>query len=275
MYPQMVVRQKDVQAEYRLKDSNILGNFLILKSSYELYGKSRPTHKGDPLWVKGLPDVFNHQEMSGTDDPDYIPLTENLQHWFLFLNITRFKGVKWTKKQYYEWFNTGSAEVVWAAKELSRALADDRSHTNKWGMNNAKNFLTKETNREGLPQFMKIITGWCRLKLYNGKLELRNVAGVGRCVAFHAIDASQDVWQFNSWEHLDRMDEPMVTAREVVPDAKGAPKILRDDLHLGYGNFGNKLIFPKLLLGSDKSYVYYDWTRLPYPGETLEKQWKS
>lgn len=259
-----------VVAEY--KKAHPLKGFLVVKSSYDLYKKSRPTHKKDPLWVTGLPDVWNHQEMSGTPAPDYITMTEDIQHWFLYLNITRFKNVRWTKSEYFKWFEAGGKEVEWAAQELSRALKDDRSHTNKWGMNNAKNYLTKETNREGLPQFMKIITGWARLKLYNGKLEFRNVAGVGKCVAFHAVNASKDLWQYNSHDHYYLLDEPFVTSREIRTTPKSQPYIHRDYLHHDYGNFSGKLVFPYILPNSDKSFYLYDWTRQPKENEVWEKE---
>ncbi len=255
------------------KKTNSLEGFLVVKNSMEVFsGKSRPTHKGDPLWVTGLPDVWNHQEMSGTSAPDYITMTEDIQHWFLYLNITRYKGVKWTKAEYFSWFEAGGPEVEWAARELTRACAADRSHHNKWGMNNCKNYLTKELNRDGLPQYMKIITGGARIKLYNGKLELRNVAGVGRCVAFHAISAKSDLWQFNSTDHDYMLDEPFVTAREVSTSPKGEPYIVRDGLTYDYGNFGGKLVFPYLLPEDDKSFYLYEWTRPLLPGETLEKK---
>ena len=240
--------------------------FLIHKSTWDEVKKSRPTLNKAPLLrpgtdkiLAGLPDVYRYRGIQGNKEAEYIELTQDRQHYLLYINITRYKNVRWSKAEYYEWFNRGGGDVVWAARQLTGALAHDRSHTNFMGMDNCANYLLGEM-REGLPKFAKIITGRARLFLYDGKREVKTIPGIGACVAFHAINASQDLWQWNWWDNPELFDEPCITGREVLFDSKGSPYINRDDLHYPYTTFGGKLIFPKWLPNSDKAFVLEDLT---------------
>lgn len=239
--------------------------FLIHKSTWDEVKKSRPTLNKAPLLrpgtdkiLAGLPDVYRYRGIQGNKEAEYIELTQDRQHYLLYINITRYKNVRWSKAEYYDWFNNGG-DVVWAARQLTGALAHDRSHTNFMGMDNCANYLLGEM-REGLPKFAKIITGRARLFLYDGKREIKTIPGIGACVAFHAINASQDLWRWNWWNNPELFDEPCITGREVLFDSKGSPFINRDDLHYPYTTFGGKLIFPKWLPNSDKAFVLEDLT---------------
>lgn len=229
-------------------------------AQYNFTGKSRPTLNKAPLLrpngkiLAGLPDVYRYRGIKGNTEPEYIELSKDRQHYLLYLNITKYKNVKWTKAEYEAWFNSQTEEVKWAAKQMSSALTFDRSHTNFLGIDNTYNYLTGE-EREGLPKFAKIVTGRARLKLYNGKRELRNIAGVGTCIAFHCINASQDLWQWNWWENPELFDRPCITGREVKFTSQGSPYIVRDDLHYPYDDFGGLLIFPLWLPNTDKGFV--------------------
>lgn len=228
---------------------------------------SRPTQNKAPLLrpgtdkiLAGLPDVYRYRGIKGNTEPEHIELNQDRQHYLLFLNITRYKNVRWTKAEYSAWFYSQSPEVKWAARELTGALTHDRSHTNALGMDNCRNYLTGE-ERDGLPKYSKIITGRARLFLYNGVREIKTIAGVGRCIAFQCIDASRDVWRWNWWDYPELFDEPCITGREVRFDHKdNHPYIFRDDLHYPYGIFSGRLIFPKWLPNSDKGFVLEELT---------------
>lgn len=250
--------------------------YLIHKSTWDEVRKSRPTLNNSPLLrpgtdkiLAGLPDVYRYRGINGNKEAEYIDLTKDRQHYLLYLNITRYKRVQWTKAEYEAWFNKGGAEVIWAAKQMTSALTHDRSHTNFLGIDNTYNYLTGE-EREGLPKFAKIITGWARLRLYNGKREIKNIPGVGACIAFHCIDASQDLWRWNWWNNPELFDRPCITGREVRFE-KGAPYIFRDDLHYPYDDFGGSLIFPLWLPNSDKGFVLETLTREPRAEEGIWK----
>lgn len=223
-------------------------------------GKSRPTLNKAPLLRKdgsilaGLPDVYRYRGINGNTEPEYIDLTRDHQHYLLYQNITKYKQVQWSESEYEAWFNGGGVEVTWAAKQMSSALTHDRSHTNFLGIDNTYNYLTGE-ERDGLPKFSKILTGRARLKLYNGRREIKNIPGVGACIAFHAINASQDLWRWNWWDNPELFDRPCITGREVRFTSKGSPYIFRDDLHYPYDDFGGSLIFPLWLPNTDKGFV--------------------
>lgn len=266
------------QVEYKLAPALVRGAYVVHKSTWDEVRKSRPTLNGAPLLrpgtnkvLAGLPDVYRYRGAQGNKEPEYIELTQDRQHYLLYLNITKYKNARWTKQQYFQWFNSQTAEVKWAAKQMSSALTFDRSHTNFLGIDNTKNYLMGELDREGLPKFSKIITGRARLKLYNGQREIRSIPGVGACIAFHAIDASKDLWKWNWWENPELFDRPCITGREVRFDAKSAPYIHRDDLHYSYDDFNGSLIFPLWLPNSDKGFVLETLTRPLLVWESLDK----
>ncbi len=263
------------QVEYKLAPT--LGAFVVHDSTWDEVRKSRPTLNGAPLLrpgtdkiLAGLPDVYRYRGELGNKEPEYIELTKERQHYLLYINVTKYKNVRWTKEQYYQWFNTGVG-VSGFAQSLTGDLTHDRSHTNFMGMDNCKNYLTGETNREGLPKFSKILTGRARLRLYNDKREIKTIPGVGACIAFHAINASQDLWRWNWWNNPELFDRPCITGRDVRFDSKGKPYIYRDDLHYPYGTFKGGLIFPLWLPNSDKGFVLETLTRPLLDWESLDK----
>jgi len=274
-YPELVTRFGDTLVEYRVAPKE--SPFVVYFSTWDEVRKSRPTLNNAPLLRPGtekllarLPDVYRYRGIGGNKEPEYIDLTQDRQHYLLYINITKYLGVRWTKDQYYQWFNFGSELVVWAARQLTGALTHDRSHTNFMGMDNCYNYLLKEA-RDGLPKYSKILTGRARLKLYNGKREIKSIPGVGACIAFHAINASADLWRWNWWDNPELFDRPCITGREVRFDEKdGHPFIWRDDLHYPYTTFGGGLIFPLWLPNSDKGFVLEALTR-PMLLENMDK----
>lgn len=266
----MLAKYGSKTAEYR----RVEAAYVVHKSTWDEKGMSRATLNDAPLIrpgsnkvLAGLPDVYRYRGINGNKESEFIDLTQDRQHWLLHQNITRYKRVQWTKAEYFAWFNSASPEVNWAARQLTGALTRDRSHSNFLGMDNCKNYLTGEIDRDGLPKMMKILTGWARLRLYEDGREIWNIAGVGRCIAFHAINASLDLWSVNWWTSPWLFDRPCITGREVRFDAKGSPYIHRDDLHYPYEFFGGSLIFPIWLPNTDKGFVLETLTRAPKAGE--------
>jgi hypothetical protein len=251
--------------------------YIVHKSTWDELKKSRPTKNGAPLIrpgtnkiLAGLPDVYRYRGINGNTEPEHIELTFDRQHYLLYLNITKYKNVRWHKSEYFAWFNLQNAEVTWAANQMSSALTHDRSHTNFQGIDTCQNFLTGELDRDGLPKFSKILTGRARLKLYNGIREIKNIPGVGACIAFQAINASADLWRWNWWDNPELFDRPCITGRDVRFDSKGSPYIYRDDLHYPYDDFDGRLIFPFWLPNSDKGFVLESLT-YPLGGQSLDK----
>lgn len=274
-YPELQTRFGDTLVEYKVAPQEL--PFVVHLSTYDEVKKSRPTLNNAPLLrpgtnkiLAGLPDVYRYRGIAGNKEPEYIELTKDRQHYLLYINVTRYLNVRWSKDEYYKWFNAG-VNVSGYAQTLTGTLTHDRSHTNFMGMDNCHNYLLGN-DLDGLPKFSKILTGRARLKLYNGKREIKTIPGVGMCIAFHCIDASRDLWQWNWWDHPELFDEPCITGREVRFDKKdGHPFIWRDDLHYPYGAFGNKLIFPMWLPNSNKGFVLESLTRPLLPFESMSK----
>lgn len=258
-----------------------IAGMLILKSSWDFYGKSRPTYNGAPLkrpngtYLAGLPDVWNITEENPNGHPSTIVMTEDRQHYLLFVNLCYFTGKVWTKDEYFAWFDDrGTPEkkefVEWMVNELTGAMTDDRSHNNRDGMNNRHNYLNNTNTDQGEPLFAKLITGRARLKLPSGAEIIRNIPPHGPCIGFECIDASGDIWKYNPIERMDLFDEPCITGRQIA-ESKGGPYIVRDDLHYPYGNFNNKLVFPKWLPRSNIAFVPVGQTRPMEKRELLNK----
>jgi len=273
----MIATFENTRVEYEPYVPMFDTGYIFHDSTWDEVRMSRPTQNNSPLLrpgtdkiLAGLPDVYRYRGIQGNKEPEHIELNSDRQHYLLYLNITKYKNVHWTKTEYYDWFAPKSPEVKWAARELTGALTHDRSHTNALGMDNCYNYLTGE-EREGLPKFSKILTGRARLKLYNGVREIKTIPGVGACIAFHAINASQDLWRWNWWDNPELFDRPCITGRDVRFDAKGTPYIYRDDLHYPYGHFSGRLIFPLWLPNTDKGFVLETLTRPLLNWESLDK----
>jgi len=247
-----------------LSDGSVLtrtpasGQFLQVKSSWDFYTKSRPTHNNNPLgvgrpddtvstWIHGLPDVWRVRAESlkiGSQlKPDAIELNSDKQHWLLKIQWDFVTQVAHTKAEYMAW--TKTSQFLPMARELTSACTKYRSHTNGYGMDNMANYLLGERLDMGLPKFAQLVTGRFTGKavLENSKPKVRNLAPEGQCVAVECIDSTTDIWQYSPITHWWLFDMPLITAREVQAGKEGL-SILRDFLHLPYPQFSNLLVFP-------------------------------
>ena len=254
--------------------------FLSIVSSWGYYNKSRPTQNNVPLslgrdfdtqteWIYGLPDPWRVRPRSltystGVKKPESIELDYDKQHWLLKIQLDYQSGANLPKDKYFQWFNTDSEQKRRMVKELTSALADDRSHTNFHGMNNRRNYLTNERMSEGLPKFAQLVTGRYIGKpvMENGKPIERGLAPDGVCSGFECIKATSDLWQYSpsNPDHKHLFDLPAITGRKIAVD-KGGLRIVRDDLLTPYPQFGDKLVFPAWLLDDTIMWIPKSQTR--------------
>lgn len=229
-----------------------------VKSSFEFYGMSRPTYNEWPhnliRHVGGLPDVWRISEKSQVGQPENIPLTEDRQHWLLKINLEAYTNTAYTKEEYFNWFEKNPELALYLSRQLTTALTSYRSHTNKFGMDNMWNYLLKENIGNDVPKFAKLITGWACLKLLmeEGKPKTRYVYGK-TSYAFECINASQDVWRYSPLSHPWLFDQPLVTGRTFRWE--GAWAIDRDNVHIPYGQFDDKLVFPIWMPAVNEAYI--------------------
>lgn len=257
-----------------LSDGSVLtrsqssNTYIRVKSSWDFYGKSRPTHNSNPLgvgrpdgqsqWIHGLPDVWRvrveNLKVGANIKPDTIELDSDKQNWLLKIQLDFLTQRVHTKAEYFEWI--GSTKFQSMAKDLTSACTKYRSHTNGHGMDNMANFLLGERLDMGLPKFAQLVTGRFtgRAVLENGKLKIRNLSPEGQCVAVECINSKVDIWQYSPVTHWWLFDMPLITAREVQAGKDGL-SILRDNLHLPYPQFSNLLVFPIWTYQDDVAWI--------------------
>jgi hypothetical protein len=230
-------------------------DFARVKSTYDLHKMSRPTYnewqKGLNVQSKttGLPDVYRMLHRDPSNAAESVELDADKQHWLLKIQYDISRNKNHTKAEYQNWYNLRTAEVTWMINQLTSSMTSYRSHTNKMGMDNMRNYLTGENMDKGLPKWAKLLTGWACVKVIkeDGKPRIRPITVYGDCVEFEAINAKSDYWQYSPVTHRHLFDAPLTTARILNIPTTGAATIIRDDLHIPYGQFNNRLLFPLLM----------------------------
>ncbi len=233
----------------------------VVKSSHDFYGMDRVSWnevnngKIPPAKdVSGLPDAWRFAERDSFDKPEFIELDENLQHWLLRSQLEMWKGRRYTKAEYFVWWEDGASAVErdWLVNELTGALTSDRYSVNYVGMDNGANYLKGERTDGQKPKWIKIMSGWACLLLsmeIDGVTpKIRNVGG-NPCYGFPCIDASQDVWLHSPLDPAERHlwdRNPMITGRILAID-KGGLYIVRNDIHIPFPQVNELLTFPIML----------------------------
>jgi hypothetical protein len=225
---------------------------LQVKSSWDFYGRSRPTHlekteEALPFRpsVTGLPDVWRIRPQTMTGKPDFVSLDANKQHYICKINLEMQWGRYVSKDEYYSWFNSNGQGKAAMLSWMEGGFNHYRAYTNFFGMDNMANHLTGERLNMDNPKFAHLITGRAVMKpvLENGGLTKRNLMSGVPFVAFECIRASDDVWQYSPFTHRWLFEQPLSTGRQIGYDKSGA-YIVRDDLHIPFPQFGGKMIVP-------------------------------
>lgn len=234
-----------------------------VKSTYDLHKMSRPTYNeylkgiGVQAKVTGLPDVYRMLHRDPNNAIEAFELDADKQHWLLKIQYDVSRNKNHTKAEYQNWYNLRTAEVTWMINQLTSSMTSYRSHTNKLGMDNMRNYLTGENMDKDLPKWAKLLTGWACVKVImeNGKPRIRPISTYGDCVEFETINAQSDYWQYSPITHPHLFDKPLTTARILHIPATGAASIVRDDLHIPYGQFNNRLVFPVWMPDTDTAWI--------------------
>jgi hypothetical protein len=214
--------------------------------------------------VGGLPDVWRISPLSlkfpdGRAKPDTIILDEDKQHYLLASAVAYYRGYKFeSREDYYDWFRTAP---VWYAEQMTSATTKYRSHTNKMGLDNRRNYLLKINMDLDLPKFGQLITGWASLNpiLQNGELKVRNIFGI-KCVAFECINANEDYWRYNPIDHPHLFDVPLITGRYTEGGVVKLP--LRDNIHIPYPQFSGRFVFPMWMPFDSEAYIPVEQVRM-------------
>jgi len=254
-------------AEYRQS------SFVRVKDSIELYGVDRQTYNEKQLGsfkpsIDSVPDVWRYNPANGAGKPDFVSMTEDIQHWIFRVNVERYMGTRFaTDTDYREWWSklvkTGAKKSVFI-EWWNQLFAGDRSHTNRAGVDTCRNYITGENMTADFPKFSNVVTGRFVGKLADGSP--RNVSGA-LCRPLHCISAKEDYKQYHPFTHPHLFDQPIVTGRTLVQDKSGW-------VNQGYWwrvfyHFGKKVVLP-FILPAD-TVAWYPADRLINGGIPLRK----
>lgn len=244
--------------------------YFEVKSTWDMHRKSRPTYNeykaGKPINIKalGLPDVYrlyirNLKFSDGKNKPDFVKLDYDHAFYLVKINAEMQENrIFPSRVEFFSWWNSLSNSTRdYYAKQLTSACTDYRSHTNKFGLNNMYNPITGERAGYDNAKFAMLVTGRFIGKpiLENGNVKQRYISGVGSCVAFECINASQDYWRYSPLREWWLFDRPLSTAREIGKYPSGGLYLIRDDKHEFYAQFGEKLVFPFWLPYDSEAYI--------------------
>lgn len=264
----MLAKFGDTTVEYRLRDSV----YARVMNSIEVYGMDRQTWNEEGSLVPrfdSVPDVWRINPDKGGGKPDFVYMTEDIQHWIFRINTERFMGYRFKSEvEYRDWWRklskSGTNKSVFI-QWWQQLFKGDRSHTNRAGVDTCWDFIGENNQGAQLPKFSNLVTGD-----YVGKVVQstpRNVLGVPY-IAFECINVSKkDYRNYHPFTHPHLFDQPIVTGRTLVKD-KGGWTITGYWKRI-FHHFDKKVVLP-VMLPMD-SEAWYPFGQVQYGGVPLGK----
>ena len=247
----------DVQVEYQAVPAR---PFVRLKDSIELYGMDRQTYteaqneKPVAVEVEGVPDVWR---ILGRRSPDFVSMTEEIQHWIFRFNVECYMGRKFpTELDYRTWWKAlgrNSTFIAW----FTSMFTSDRSHTNRRGFGerfgpSAANYIAGKDLQNEPPKFQRIVTGRWVGELASAKVEY--FSGVP-CLPVKVINIARGNFRdYHPMDNPEYFDQPLITGRTIVTD-KGGPRIVLPYWRRPYGQFANQAVYPVMLANEDAAWI--------------------
>lgn len=204
----------------------VASRFARILDSIEVYGVDRRTYiereNGSALTasVTYLPDVWRFNPEVTGDKPDFIAMTERVQHWIFRCNVERVLNYRLSDLAYKAFWRdqlyrykrdraNGSAYITW----WNQLFKGDRSHTNFAGVNTRTNYIAEENmSIADLPKLSNVVTG-----RFVGKVVDQSQDEVG----FECVNMSGDFEQYHPFTHPHLFDQPIVTGRDLLTDKSG------------------------------------------------------
>ena len=251
------------------------GVFVVIKTSQEVYGVSRPTHNGAVKRFLALPDMWaitpeNQKLPNGKPKPHYLVMTEDFCHWLFRLNVERHKRKKFESEQAYrDWHtiarNKNSPEHQYIRWWVS-LMKGDRSHTNRYGSDTNYDPISGENEGRELMRYFQVVTGRGVLKLVKNR---------GDKFGVEVINMSKgDYRNYHPDTHWWLFDQPIMTGRKQIgTDNKGSP-IWDENLIVQFPQFEpTRPIMPVILPYDSVGWVTSEYARLlgdePMPSKSV------
>lgn len=222
---------------------------VTIMDSLLLYGISRPTFNerafNKPIMedVRTLPDVWRINPAASAGKPDFVSMTEDIQHWIFRINVEVLQGYLFQSENEYRAFWKSLPPTHQLIKWFTSIFKGDRSHTNKAGSDTHRNYISGGNPSAEPMKFFQIVTG-----LWVGELEsdrIQNVQGE-KCLPLRVINISErDYRNYHPFTHPHLFDQPLLTGRDIIKD-KGGLKIIRE-FRESYSQFNRHAVLPVML----------------------------
>jgi len=189
----------------------------VVKTSYEVYGISRMTMNDSGNWQQlAVPDVWRHNPTVINDKPQFVSMDEKFQHWLFRWNVEKHLRERFTSHDAYMTYWKSLPSNHQYIRWFTTLLDSKRVVTNKMGLDNCANFISKERLDWDLPKYSNVITARWVAKIMD--LQTREIRQDGECISLECINHSQGIDHINPYDHPHLFFEPVQSGRRKNAD---------------------------------------------------------
>lgn len=226
----LVASYSEVDVLYQVVDKP----YARVKTSLEVYKKDRLSYNeeqhGKPIkpTAPDAPDAWRHNPTNPSNKPDFVFMTEDIQHWIFRMNLENLMGRMFAFEEEYRDYWKGQLSLYKANRESGSQLISwwnslfkgDRYATNSAGVEARKNYIAQENLNEDFPKFSNVVSGDF-VGVLNDPERVSFVAGV-KCRPFKCINISKgDYRNYHPFTTPEYFDQPAVSGRSLYYDKAG------------------------------------------------------
>lgn len=184
------------------------GRFLVVKTTQEVSGVSRPTREGKQEATLALPDTWDVNPEDTRGKPNFVRMTEEFCHWLFRWNVEKWYRVRFpTESAYKLWFDS-KPKTDYLITSWKSLMKGDRAFTNRFGSETCHDYIsTNKTDDKEDMRLFNLTTGRAVFEIVKERSDKFGVA----CINF-----SQGFKQFNPYDHPQYFYEPIQTGRELI-----------------------------------------------------------
>lgn len=196
------------KAEYKKASKFRDGRFLVVKTSQEVYGVSRPTYENKQEATLALPDTWDLNPEDTRGKPHFITMTQAFCHWLFRWNVEKWLRTRFQSEQAYKsWFDAQPKDS-YLIRSWKSLMKGDRAFTNRYGSDTNHDYIStnKIDDKEDMRLF-NLVTGRAVFKIIKERTDKFGI----ECINF-----SQGFSQFNPYDHPQYFYEPIQTGRKLI-----------------------------------------------------------